>query len=231
MNNRNKSGFTLIELLVVIAIIAILAAILFPMFTKAKERANQTQCLSNMAQLGKAIQAYADDSNGVPPTIRTYDSLPQHNWCGSYGCGAQGQNPPPNPPDPTKGQLFRYCKSAGIFACPSDKNKKPDWNLNWAKFPLSYSMNYSFEVHPAIPGGFMKLESVQPGRAKKTMLLLHESRRTINDGDFNLSSVDEIGDVHWDGTNILYVDLHANYRSKIQLAAEKKWWDLNVINP
>ena len=56
-----KKGFTLIELLVVIAIIAILAAILFPVFAQAREKARQTQCLSNMKQMGLAISMYSTD--------------------------------------------------------------------------------------------------------------------------------------------------------------------------
>jgi len=58
---KPKSGFTLIELLVVIAIIAILAAILFPVFAKAREKARQTSCLSNMKQLNTAVLSYVQD--------------------------------------------------------------------------------------------------------------------------------------------------------------------------
>ena len=56
---RRRRGFTLIELLVVIAIIAILAAILFPVFAQARERARQTACLSNLRQVGLGLQLYA----------------------------------------------------------------------------------------------------------------------------------------------------------------------------
>src|SRR5437879_2990316 len=59
--NHTRRGFTLIELLVVIAIIAILAAILFPVFAQAREKARSVSCLSNMRQIGMAIQMYAQD--------------------------------------------------------------------------------------------------------------------------------------------------------------------------
>ncbi|MBC8140518.1 MAG: prepilin-type N-terminal cleavage/methylation domain-containing protein, partial [Armatimonadetes bacterium] len=88
MQNTNQNrAFTLIELLVVIAIIAILAAILFPVFAQARAKARQTACLSNMKQIGIAVLSYAqdydelilpsqNDSNGVlvswPSLIQPY---------------------------------------------------------------------------------------------------------------------------------------------------------------
>src|SRR5579862_176895 len=67
MTRTARTGFTLIELLVVIAIISILAAILFPVFAKAREKARQISCLSNMRQLGLAIYQYTEDYDELLP--------------------------------------------------------------------------------------------------------------------------------------------------------------------
>jgi prepilin-type N-terminal cleavage/methylation domain-containing protein/prepilin-type processing-associated H-X9-DG protein len=69
--SRRRSAFTLIELLVVIAIIAILAAILFPVFAQAREKARQATCVSNLKQLGLAAVMYAQDYDELWPMVRT----------------------------------------------------------------------------------------------------------------------------------------------------------------
>jgi prepilin-type N-terminal cleavage/methylation domain-containing protein len=94
-----KSAFTLIELLVVIAIIAILAAILFPVFAAAREKARQTTCASNMRQLGLAWIQYVED----------YDERGPQNF------GA-------NPPCQWACKLYPYVKSVGVYACPDDSS-------------------------------------------------------------------------------------------------------------
>ncbi|MBI3920898.1 MAG: DUF1559 domain-containing protein [Armatimonadetes bacterium] len=92
-------GFTLIELLVVIAIIAILAAILFPVFAKAREKARQTSCLSNLKQLGLAIQMYVNDSDEAYPMSSSPSSFsPRLRWA-DY--------------------IQPYVKNPQVFLCPS----------------------------------------------------------------------------------------------------------------
>jgi len=74
-----RKGFTLIELLVVIAIIAILAAILFPVFARARSKARQTACLSNMKELALSVLMYTSDHDGVLP-MANYWSDPWTGW-------------------------------------------------------------------------------------------------------------------------------------------------------
>lgn len=101
----HRSGFTLIELLVVIAIIAILAAILFPVFAQAREKARQTSCLSNMKQIGIALMMYTQDYDETfcPPLSGIPDSTDPLNKCNTWDRLAQP-----------------YMKNVGVLACPSD---------------------------------------------------------------------------------------------------------------
>ncbi|MBC8136160.1 MAG: DUF1559 domain-containing protein [Fibrella sp.] len=109
MNRSTKSkaaaGFTLIELLVVIAIIAILAAILFPVFAQAREKARQTSCLSNMKQIGLAFVQYVQDYD------ETYTGM------GSLADPVNGGTTNFVPYD---GLVMPYIKSDKVFQCPSD---------------------------------------------------------------------------------------------------------------
>ena len=107
-----KSAFTLIELLVVIAIIAILAAILFPVFAQAREKARQTSCLSNQKQLGTALMMYVQDYDETYPQAYYY----KNNTATTNGGSAGGYVT-------WTVMLQPYVKSVQMFVCPSDPSK------------------------------------------------------------------------------------------------------------
>jgi len=101
-SRSSRRGFTLIELLVVIAIIAILAAILFPVFAQAREKARQTSCSSNMRQLGLGMAQYCQDYDETMPMVRAYDvnAAKFYDW---------------------RMEIMPYLKNVQVTACPSNK--------------------------------------------------------------------------------------------------------------
>ena len=101
---KRRSGFTLIELLVVIAIIAILAAILFPVFAQAREKARQTSCMANMKQINTSLLMYAQDND---ETICADVAVPPIN-------GGTDNSVPYDR------QMAPYVKNDAVYACPSD---------------------------------------------------------------------------------------------------------------
>jgi prepilin-type N-terminal cleavage/methylation domain-containing protein/prepilin-type processing-associated H-X9-DG protein len=123
---RRIRAFTLIELLVVIAIISILAAILFPVFARARENARRASCMSNLKQIGLGVLMYTQDYDENYPI--TFTSTPSAVW---YT------------------MLFPYVKSTQLFRCPSDSNTTTAKNSSVAgqgSFVVSYAYNYKYGV-------------------------------------------------------------------------------------
>ncbi len=134
-----KKAFTLIELLVVIAIIAVLAAILFPVFAQAKEAAKKTTCLSNLKQMGTSFALYLNDSDGMYPT------------CDNDKAKIDGKPPEPETPDadgpPERDWTITtqpYIKNFDVLRCGSDPSPKPQDPKNpnlTVEFRSSYTVN------------------------------------------------------------------------------------------
>lgn len=136
---RRAGGFTLIELLVVIAIIAILAAVLFPVFATAREKARQTTCASNLKQIGIAFHQYTQDYDETTP-YTPYTGVGTSTPC-SWGY-------------PTGYVLDPYLKSGGVWRCPSDTTNSNyfvgvtsgtgGYSSGCGYWKLSYGYNFYF---------------------------------------------------------------------------------------
>jgi prepilin-type N-terminal cleavage/methylation domain-containing protein/prepilin-type processing-associated H-X9-DG protein len=218
----SKRGFTLIELLVVIAIIAILAAILFPVFAQAREKARQTTCLSNLRQLGTAFVMYRTDYNGQNPGPGDSGHCPAERrqpdwpyWMTGFTSRIFGQWVPcysvllngGDPDSPvntvwivqghvTRGVLYPYVKNAEIYICPSDRRGREK--------RLSYSMN-------AVAGYIPEPVVERPAE----FVHLIDEGETLNDGHFWAFAGTQVGDCptinHSGGANFQFYDGHAKW--------------------
>jgi prepilin-type N-terminal cleavage/methylation domain-containing protein/prepilin-type processing-associated H-X9-DG protein len=139
--NRQSPGFTLIELLVVIAIISILAAILFPVFAQAREKARQTVCLSNSRQIGTAFVMYEQDYDEYFPLV----------------CFDNGT---PTPGSSWTTTMQPYIAGKAILRCPDDLS--PLWNSTATPRYASYGLNAWLTPNgPTPPGPYRMLAKIQ----------------------------------------------------------------------
>lgn len=121
VNRIVRRGFTLIELLVVIAIIAILAAILFPVFAQARDKARQASCMSNGKQMALSVMQYVQDYDETYPTTNLFNFLAFENAEWPY-------------------KILPYIKTEQLFYCPSDAGRRNE-DFSWCGASVSWAMN------------------------------------------------------------------------------------------
>jgi prepilin-type N-terminal cleavage/methylation domain-containing protein/prepilin-type processing-associated H-X9-DG protein len=199
--SMRQRGFTLIELLVVVAIIALLIAILLPSLGRAKEKAKQVSCGSNLRQIGLGFAEYMNQNNNGFPGAAPNDGK-SINWI-SWLATARIQ--PPSPPTPgityiADGGIAPYMhltwNNAKVLLCPDDAvslhtNKNADTSVSPSQaYPFSYSVNWFFAAtanasFAANNSGklYSKLTQVTNQNA---ILLVEESEATIDDGSCSL---------------------------------------------
>ena len=144
-----SSGFTLIELLVVIAIIALLAAILFPVFARTREKARQSVCSSNEKQLGLSMLQYTQDYDNALPVVAGSTVAVNTNNTGGWA-----------------GMIYPYVRSAPLYTCPDDTTKLTGGNM-----ALSYAYNCNLTLGP-FNGGL--LGQMAPLQNQADIILLFE---------------------------------------------------------
>ncbi len=232
---RRRGGFTLIELLVVIAIIAILAALILPTLSKAKEEAHRINCVSNLKQLQLCWQMYSDDSRGIlcPNDWVDYQSgavsdarLTQTSWCaGNARLDTTTSNI-------QFGLLYPYNTQAGIYHCPSDMSTIQDANGN----PLPQARNRSYNMSQSVNGlgqligpygyavdvfapCFSTMSSITNPLPSHLFVFIDENEGTLQDDQFGYPMPNYGAGSWWDmpsnrhnqGSDLSFADGHVEY--------------------
>jgi prepilin-type N-terminal cleavage/methylation domain-containing protein/prepilin-type processing-associated H-X9-DG protein len=211
-----RNGFTLIELLVVIAIIAILAAILFPVFAKAREKARQSSCLSNVKQLNLAVIQYAQDYDECLPFGQMDYSFGTVMALGNITNAAQPSH------------LMPYIKNSQVAICPSLAGV---CGYGWGHNHQPYRSGTGVTPFPTVSIGFYNYPAEQ--------LLFMDSQSGTTSYTWvycphfaNDSGNGYVATRHNEGSNVAFIDGHAKWMSRSSLRkfdadGKRMWADTN----
>lgn len=214
IDTRGRTGFTLIELLVVIAIIAILAAILFPVFARARAKARQTSCLSNLKQIGLAFHTYASDYDDLLPILGPSRANWTYSWHQNPAYSVYYQM--------VYRSLIPYIKNGGIWFCQDDPFRSlAQSNGGWgstsdaAAGRVSYSFctqwnTYDGGEDPLCPSQTEPMDIVGTSDLSPS-----EQNLMCDNGLYNDSAPNNEG-AHNKGSNFLFLDSHVKWVPKGQ---------------
>jgi len=213
---RRVNGFTLIELLVVIAIISILAAILFPVFARARENARRASCMSNLKQIGLGLMMYLQDYDGKYPARYYYNgsSIPGSTGGKMIGCILPPTTSTVYNAD-TKWILEPYIKSTQLTVCPS-----------WTGDVASKGGGYSYNLVAGVPHTYADVDVLSESTIEEPSLMV-----AFIDGSWGRDAYPASGSIrvdfckipgdscssserygrHMEGANAAYMDGHVKW--------------------
>lgn len=231
--SSNNRAFTLIELLVVVAIIAVLAAILFPVFARARESARRTSCLSNLKQIGLGVMQYLQDYD---------DTYPRASRCATdqnTSCTGAGNSFVLWP-----WAIYPYVKNTQVFLCPSRDEGAEGWGGGAAsRIRGNYGANLLMMGYTSV-GGYPNVKMASVASPASTYLIMDSGTYSISpyyihtgnhDQEFYLPGIGEMGGTssysrivakmhdfnsgrHFQGVNIIFADGHVKWvkREKVK---------------